>query len=208
MARPTWPPDPPLVAVIRVDDAGVVTEEHLHALARHGLAVEVAMTCTGATALLRRAVSLLSPLVPVGAGTVLSAADADAAEAAGAQFASSPAVWPGLEARPVPAVPGVLTPAEVAGARARGFTRLKFFPARLGPAFLRDLRAVFPDVDFWPSGGVSDANAGEWREVGAAGVFLGQSLLGAPADLADPATLDARAERVAAAWSAAHRRSR
>lgn len=202
MHMPSWPPEPPLIAVIRIADAGSFSDEHLHALGRHGLTVEVAMTCSGATELLRRAAGILGSTVMVGAGTVLSPEDADAAEEAGAQFASSPTLWPGLEERAVPALPGVLTPGEVAHARAKGFNRLKLFPARLGPAYLRDMKTVFPDVAFWPSGGVSAENTHEWRQAGAAGLFLGRNLVGGPTEPSDPEMLDARAADFAAAWHA------
>jgi 2-dehydro-3-deoxyphosphogluconate aldolase / (4S)-4-hydroxy-2-oxoglutarate aldolase len=200
MNAPPWPPEPPLIAVIRVADASLISDEHLLALARHGLGVEVAMTCAGATALLGAASRLLAPTVLVGAGTVLSAADADAAHSAGAQFVTSPSLWPGLEERRTAVVPGVFTPRDVTDARTKGFTRLKLFPARPGPAYLRDLRAVFPDTAFWPSGGVSEANVGEWREAGAAGLFIGQSLVGSPTEPADAETLGRRAARIVAAW--------
>jgi 2-dehydro-3-deoxyphosphogluconate aldolase/(4S)-4-hydroxy-2-oxoglutarate aldolase len=202
-----WPPDPPLIAVIRVADTSLVSDEHLLALGRHGLAVEVAMTCTGATELLSRAAGLLSSTVLVGAGTILSAADADAAESAGAQFATSPSFWPGFEARPIPVIPGVLTPREVNEAQRKGFRMLKLFPARLGPPYLRDLGAVFPDIAFLPSGGVSEENVSAWREAGSAGLFIGQSLVGGAPELADATTLDQRAERIAAAWRGEKRRA-
>ena len=96
MSAPSWPPDPPLVAVIRVPDASAVSDEHLLALARPGLAIEVTLTCHGAIGLVRRAAELLGSTVLVGVGTVLSATEAAEAEVAGAQFESSPGLWPGL----------------------------------------------------------------------------------------------------------------
>jgi 2-dehydro-3-deoxyphosphogluconate aldolase/(4S)-4-hydroxy-2-oxoglutarate aldolase len=203
MSAPTWPPDPPLIAVIRVPDASAVSDEHLLALARSGLAIEVTMTCRGAITLLRRAAGLVGARALVGVGTVLSAAEASEAEVAGAQFESSPALWPGLETRSVTVIPGVFTPRDVMDARGMGFTTLKLFPARLGPELMSDLRSVFPDVHLLPSGGVSAENVGNWRRSGAAGAFLGRSLMETDGELADPETLEQRAERIVASWTAA-----
>ena len=87
-------------------------------------------------------------------------------------------------------------------ARGMGFTNLKLFPARLGPQLLSDLGAVFPDLRLMPSGGVSVENLGEWRQAGASGAFLGRSLLETDGALADPETLERRAETIVAAWKA------
>lgn len=202
MRTRTWSPSPPLIAVIRVPDANLVGDGHLLALARSGLAIEVTMTCRGAMALLRRAARLLASTTQVGVGTVLSAKEASEAEAAGAQFASSPGLWPGLEPRSVPVIPGVFTARDVIDARDRGFTTLKLFPARAGPQVLSDLRAAFPDIALLPSGGVSAENLGDWRRAGAAGAFLGRNLTEAGGELADPDTLAQRAETIVAAWNA------
>ncbi len=108
------------------------------------------------------------PAMVVGAGTVWSADDLRASLDAGAQFIVSP----GAPARLLelarqdtfPYLPGAQTATEIAAARDAGFTELKFFPA--GPAggapALKALSAVFPDVSFCPTGGVSAANAPEY----------------------------------------------
>ncbi|MFX8644971.1 keto-deoxy-phosphogluconate aldolase, partial [Acinetobacter baumannii] len=49
-------------------------------------------------------------------------------------------------------------------ARETGFTDLKFFPAQEagGPAMVRALGSVFPDIRFCPTGGVVPSNAREY----------------------------------------------
>jgi 2-dehydro-3-deoxyphosphogluconate aldolase/(4S)-4-hydroxy-2-oxoglutarate aldolase len=105
------------------------------------------------------------PALVVGAGTVLSAADVDAAVDAGARFVVSPgldeAVIAAAARRGVPALPGVATATEVQRAAGLGLDRLKFFPAGPmgGVATIRALSGPFPAVRFLPSGGIGPAEA-------------------------------------------------
>ena len=107
----------------------------------------------------------------VGAGTVLTAAQVDAAVDAGARFVVSPGLGPSVvrrcAERGVPVFPGVATATEIQQALELGLDTLKFFPAgRLGgPAMLRALSAPFRDVRFVPTGGVSAANLAEYLAV-------------------------------------------
>lgn len=114
----------------------------------------------------------------VGAGTVMTVAEARDACAAGATFLVSPHTdvdvlrW-ALEAR-VPYVPGVLTPTEVVRALRAGARTVKLFPASLGgPAMVAALRAPFPDLAVVPTGGVSAADAAEYLAAGALAVGIG-----------------------------------
>jgi 2-dehydro-3-deoxyphosphogluconate aldolase/(4S)-4-hydroxy-2-oxoglutarate aldolase len=100
----------------------------------------------------------------VGAGTVLSREQADACVARGARFIVSP----GLDADVVAAArsqgvdvfPGVMTPTELQRALKLGLGIVKFFPAETagGVAAVRALAAVFRELRFIPTGGVSAAN--------------------------------------------------
>lgn len=102
--------------------------------------------------------------VVVGAGTVLSVAQAQEALDAGASFLVAPgldeAVVRFAQDAGVPIVPGVMTPTEVQTARSFGLTQLKLFPAGLlgGTKALDTLGAVYRDIRFMPSGGVQRAN--------------------------------------------------
>ena len=101
------------------------------------------------------------PDILVGAGTVLSSVQADAAVAAGAQFLVSPGVTTGLLDHilqlDIPVLPGVATVGEVMEVRERGLRAMKFFPAGPagGPDYLAAIGAPIPDVLFCPTGGVS-----------------------------------------------------
>jgi 2-dehydro-3-deoxyphosphogluconate aldolase/(4S)-4-hydroxy-2-oxoglutarate aldolase len=108
------------------------------------------------------------PEAVTGAGTVRSAADAQAVVMAGARFAVSPGYTSkmGQACRDLglPLLPGVATGSEIMMAQEDGLTELKFFPAMQagGPAMLKAWSGPFGDVRFCPTGGVSPANAAEF----------------------------------------------
>lgn len=108
------------------------------------------------------------PEAVVGAGTVRSKADAQAAANAGARFAVSPgytsAVGQACRDLGLSLLPGVATGSEIMMAQEDGFTQLKFFPAMQagGPAMLKAWSGPFFDVKFCPTGGVTLQNASEF----------------------------------------------
>lgn len=108
------------------------------------------------------------PEAVVGAGTVRSAADAQAAAMAGARFAVSPgythAVGRACHELGLALLPGVATGSEIMMAQEDGYTALKFFPAMQagGPAMLKAWHGPFNDVKFCPTGGVTAQNAREF----------------------------------------------
>ncbi len=105
------------------------------------------------------------PEAVVGAGTVRSTRDAQAAAKAGARFAVSPGFTPTVgqacQDANLPLLPGVATGSEIMMAQEAGYTQLKFFPAMQagGPAMLKAWSGPFFDVQFCPTGGVSEGNA-------------------------------------------------
>jgi 2-dehydro-3-deoxyphosphogluconate aldolase/(4S)-4-hydroxy-2-oxoglutarate aldolase len=161
-----------IIVVVRAADAGDA-EAIARAAAEGGLrAVEITTSVPGAAALIARLRGALADDVLVGAGTVLSVRQLDAVVAAGAQFVVSPGLDRLLVERcaaaQVPILPGVLTPTEVMAGRALGLDALKLFPSdTAGPDHLRALRSVFADIAFFPTGGVSSANAAAWFDAGA-----------------------------------------
>lgn len=112
-----------------------------------------------------RAIAAEVPDAVVGAGTVRSAADAEAALKAGARFAVSPGYTRtvGKVCRDIglPLLPGVATGSEIMTAQEDGYTELKFFPAMQagGPNLLKAWAGPFTDIKFCPTGGVSLENA-------------------------------------------------
>ncbi len=108
------------------------------------------------------------PEAVIGAGTIRSAADAQAAAKAGALFGVSPGYTHtvGMACRDagLALLPGVATGSEIMMAQEDGFTELKFFPAMQagGPAMLKAWSGPFFDVKFCPTGGVTLQNAPEF----------------------------------------------
>jgi 2-dehydro-3-deoxyphosphogluconate aldolase/(4S)-4-hydroxy-2-oxoglutarate aldolase len=105
------------------------------------------------------------PEAVIGAGTVRTKADAQAAANAGARFAVSPgythAVGQACRDAGLALLPGVATGSEFMMAQEDGLTELKFFPAMQagGPAMLKAWSGPFFDVKFCPTGGVTLQNA-------------------------------------------------
>jgi 2-dehydro-3-deoxyphosphogluconate aldolase/(4S)-4-hydroxy-2-oxoglutarate aldolase len=140
--------------------------------------------------------------VIVGAGTVLTAADARSAVYSGAQFLVTPGIGPDAAAivstghdAGIPVFLGALTPSEVMSATALGSDAVKIFPAsRFGPGYLKDLRGPFPDVPLVPSGGVNEGNARDFLAAGATVLCAGSNVV-SPAVVAagDWATITAAA---------------
>lgn len=125
------------------------------------LRTSVALACM-------RAIVREVPGAIVGAGTVRSVADAQAALEAGCQFAVSPGYTPALgqacRHMGLPLLPGVATASEVMTAQADGYHFLKFFPATAagGIPLLKAWAGPFPDVAFCPTGGITPQTAGQF----------------------------------------------
>ena len=116
-------------------------------------------------------IELIAREVPgavAGAGTIRSAADAQAAALAGACFGVSPgytrAVGKACHDLGLPLLPGVATGSEIMLAQEDGYTELKFFPAVQagGLAMLRAWQGPFGEVHFCPTGGIHAGNAHEF----------------------------------------------
>jgi len=124
------------------------------------------------------------PELVVLAGTVRTAHEAKAAAEAGAQACVGPALAPEVldacRALGIPGIPGALTPTEIETAQRLGAPMVKLFPAaRLGPAYVRDLRGPLPDLPLLVTGGVDASNAGAFLRAGAAAVGVGSALVAA-----------------------------
>ncbi len=142
--------------------------------------VEVPLGVAGALEAVR-ALALRFPSALVGAGTVMSAADARAALDAGARFLLSPVLRPEVVAlaheRGAVAVPGAFTPTEVDACMRAGADLVKLFPAdRLTPADVRVLLAALPEARLMPTGGITIQTAPQWLAAGAAAVGVGGAL--------------------------------
>jgi 2-dehydro-3-deoxyphosphogluconate aldolase/(4S)-4-hydroxy-2-oxoglutarate aldolase len=145
--------------------------------------VEVTMTVPDAIAAITAIVRRLGSKAIVGAGTVTDPDSAQRAIDAGAEFIVSPALLPDVievaKRNDVAVLAGALTPTEVLGAVRAGADMVKIFPAHSvgGAAYIRSLRAPFPDVALVPTGGVTLESVGDFFRAGSAAVGVGAELL-------------------------------
>ncbi len=186
-----------LVAIIQGRDAEA-SFRTVMALAEAGLPlIEVSLNGKDALSVIRRARSELGDAAWLGAGAVLTGDDARRAAEAGANLIVTPGLGAGLEEsvrQGLPTLAGVMTPSEVIAAEALGVSALKLFPASAGgPAYLRALRAPFPELPFVPVGGVDAAVAPAYFDAGAVAVGVGFPLIGDAADGGDLEELRKRA---------------
>ena len=88
----------------------------------------------------------------------------------------------------IPFMPGAITPAEIMRCQQCGLTRLKFFPAESfnGLAALKSYQAVFPEIRFCATGGISLDNMASYLNLTNV-MSIGCSFLADPRLIADGA---------------------
>lgn len=172
----------PVIVIENLEHAVPMAE----ALLEGGLeALEVTLRTPDALAAIESIARAL-PDAMVGAGTLIESAQFQQVVDAGARFGVSPCLTDSLataaQACDLPWLPGAVTATEVQAARERGITDLKFFPAGTsgGPGQLKSLAAVYADVRFCPTGGVSADNLDSYLSIPAVAAVGGSWLT--PAD--------------------------
>jgi 2-dehydro-3-deoxyphosphogluconate aldolase/(4S)-4-hydroxy-2-oxoglutarate aldolase len=117
----------------------------------------------------------------IGAGTVCTKDDLDAALEAGAQFIVTPVlskkVVKSCVKKGIPVFPGAYTPTEIFQAWSLGASMVKIYPATaLGPGYIKDLKAPMNQLKLLPTGGVSLENMEAFLKAGANGLGIGGQL--------------------------------
>jgi 2-dehydro-3-deoxyphosphogluconate aldolase / (4S)-4-hydroxy-2-oxoglutarate aldolase len=119
---------------------------------------------TGACAAALGRIARELPEILLGAGTVLRPEQVDEAAAAGARFIVAPGLNPRVvahcQALSLPVIPGCATATDVENALGLGLKAVKFFPAEQmgGTATLKALSGPYPQMSFFPTGGIDSAN--------------------------------------------------
>lgn len=173
-----------IVAILRRPDIHEVVLDLCDQLHASGIrAMEVTLDQPTSLDALRRLADHAPTDMRVGAGTVMTVEQVDAATNAGATFLVCPHLDLKLVERAadggVDILPGVTSSTEVATALTAGVTTLKLFPAGpLGPAYLRAMHDPFPNATFIPTGGIRVEQVPAWLEAGAVAVGLGSDLVG------------------------------
>ncbi len=174
-----------VVPVIVSDDPGIAGPLARALLAGGIRIAEVTLRTPGALRVLAEMAG--TPGLVAGAGTVLTAQQAQAAIAGGARFLVSPGYSTSVNRvaadAGVPMLPGVATATEMMRAIDDGHAVVKYFPATAngGPSALRALSAPFGMLGFVPTGGITQSSASAWLELPAV-VAVGGSWM-VPPDL-------------------------
>jgi 2-dehydro-3-deoxyphosphogluconate aldolase/(4S)-4-hydroxy-2-oxoglutarate aldolase len=144
--------------------------------------VEVTMTVPGAMEVIQELVRA-HPHMIVGAGTVLDIITAQRCLDAGATFLTSTGldleVVDFARKKEVVVFPGVLTPTEAIAAWRAGSDFVKIFPCAPvgGPAYIKALKAPFPELRLIAAGGVTQNSAPDFIHAGAVALGIGRDLV-------------------------------
>jgi 2-dehydro-3-deoxyphosphogluconate aldolase / (4S)-4-hydroxy-2-oxoglutarate aldolase len=143
---------------------------------------EVTLNTPNAASLIEKAAKLYSNSICLGAGTVLSLADAKMAAESGALFIVSPTLNEEVavfcKENNLAYFPGALTPTEIEKAWNAGATLVKVFPAsQMGPGYFRIIKGPFQDIPLMAVGGMGPDNICEYLSAGADAVALGGSII-------------------------------
>ena len=108
------------------------------------------------------------PEMIIGAGTVIDLQNCHTAIDCGSDFVVTPGITEelltALSNMPITAIPGITSVSEAMDTFEKGFTYQKLFPASIagGPSFLKSIFAPLPQINFMPSGGISQKNASDY----------------------------------------------
>jgi 2-dehydro-3-deoxyphosphogluconate aldolase/(4S)-4-hydroxy-2-oxoglutarate aldolase len=171
-----------IIAIIRSRDAGDLLEA-ARAMQRGGItAMEVTLTTPGAIKGIEAIAAEMAGKMLVGAGTILSAEDANAAVQAGARFIVTPTLQPDsiefCRSMSIPICCGCYSTTEMLSAHAAGADFIKVFPATsLGLNGIRAIREALPQLLLIPTGGVTEDNLADFIRIGCPAVAMGSSLV-------------------------------
>lgn len=150
----------PVVKIDRAEDALPLAK----ALCAGGLPCAEVTFRTDAAAEAIKIMTDNFPNMCVGAGTVLNAAQVDAAVEAGAKFIVSPGLNPNTVKycieKNIPITPGTSSPSDIEQAIELGLDVVKFFPAEQsgGLAKIKAMAAPYVNMKFMPTGGINAKN--------------------------------------------------
>ncbi|HSK69108.1 MAG TPA: bifunctional 4-hydroxy-2-oxoglutarate aldolase/2-dehydro-3-deoxy-phosphogluconate aldolase [Candidatus Limnocylindria bacterium] len=157
----------PVIKVDRAEDAVPLCR----ALYEGGLPVAEITFRTKAARESIRLVHEALPDVLLGAGTVLTAEQADQAWEAGARYIVSPGMNPAVVRhcldKGYDVLPGCAGPSDIETAMGLGLEAVKFFPAEPlgGVKMLKALLGPYHEMKFVPTGGVSEQNLREYLAI-------------------------------------------
>ena len=143
--------------------------------------IEVTMNSPGALESIQHAAEQYDGKLNIGAGTVCTEKDLDAALKAGAQFIVTPIVNLQIieqcKKRKIPVFAGAYTPTEIFTAWTAGADMVKLFPVvGNGLEYIKAVKGPLPQVKLLPTGGVDLQNITAFFQAGVSGVGVGSHL--------------------------------
>jgi len=134
--------------------------------------LEITLNSPDAFSVLKSLTAKMGNHLLIGAGTVLDATEARQALHAGARFIISPTL-------DIPTIqyPGAFTATEILTAYRNGADIVKVFPASVGVAYFRDLRAPLSHIPLMPTGGINLENIRDYHKAGAVAFGVGSALV-------------------------------
>lgn len=174
--------NPGIIAVVRTSNTEQVLPVCEALVAGGVIALEITFTVPNALEAIQQASARFGSDALIGAGTVLNAEMTRQAVYAGAKFIVSPItraeIVTAAHEASVPAMLGAYTPTEAQTAHEAGADFIKLFPAdKLGPTYVKALRAPLPHLKIVPTGGVDLNTAADFLKAGCAALGVGGSLL-------------------------------
>ena len=156
-----------IVPVVVLDDADRAVDLANAMIAGDLPIAEITFRTKAAAESIRR-ISSECPDMLVGAGTVLTIEQVEAAVDAGARFIVSPGINPKVVSycveRDIPIVPGCANPSNIETALEFGLDVVKFFPAEAagGLKYIKAVAAPYTGVRFLPTGGINAENVRDY----------------------------------------------
>jgi 2-dehydro-3-deoxyphosphogluconate aldolase / (4S)-4-hydroxy-2-oxoglutarate aldolase len=184
-----------IIPVIRTDSE-TEAEKIVSAIFDGGIRIfEITLSVPNASQVIARLNEKFGEQILLGAGTVLDKNQAEKCVGNGAKFIVSPILDTEIvqfcREHEIAVFPAGLTPGEISKAHQTGADAVKVFPADSmgGAKYVKSLKAVFPQINLMPTGGVNLDTAKEFIKAGLYAVGIG-------ADLADAQAIRAGNKRI------------
>ncbi len=168
----------PVLGILRGIESNCL-EPLTEAIISSGLgAIEITMNTKGASGLISKMARRAKGRIAVGAGTVIDKDSLREALDAGATFIVMPVLVEDVVRycvkNKIPVFPGALTPQEIYNAWNAGATMVKVFPSSFfGPAYFKEIKGPFNDIELLACGGVTPENMKDYFAGGASAVAFG-----------------------------------
>jgi 2-dehydro-3-deoxyphosphogluconate aldolase/(4S)-4-hydroxy-2-oxoglutarate aldolase len=151
--------------------------------------LEVTLNSSGALEIIGQLSHVMQDKMQIGAGTVLSATEAEEAVKAGARFIISPNVDVDTikmtKQLGIISIPGAFTATEIVLAHKTGADIVKIFPATGNVDYIKNLRGPLPHIRLMPTGGVGLENIAEFKKAGAVAYGIGSTLINPRSEMTD-----------------------